>query len=290
MKGRVDVVVDCDDVHAECPVWSVAEGLLYWTDIESRKLWQVDPESGDARSRGMDERVCAIALRKVGGLLLAFESGLSFFDPVSGEKQRLHTIESELPSTRLNDGRCDRAGRFIIGGFDEDGRGASGVYLLEKNLELRRLFGGVSSANSICFSLDGRTMYFADTSCGEIWAYDYRPEEGTLGERRLFCSFDKQPGLPDGSIVDADGCLWNAQWEGSRIVRYTPQGAIDRVIDLPCKNPTCIAFGGSGLDTLFITTSRMTLTETEREEQPLAGSLLAVRPGVTGLPESAFEG
>lgn len=288
MSLEVEAVVKCDNVHAECPVWSEEEQCLYWTDIESRKVWRFDPADGTSRSWDTREKVCAIGFRADGGLLVAFESGISFYDLEKREERRLHTVEANLPSTRLNDGRCDRSGRFVVGGFDEDAQGASGVYSLGTDLEIRELFREVSSANSICFSLDGRVMYFADTPRAEIWAFDYRPEEGTIGDRKVFCGFADQPGLPDGSIIDVDGCLWNAQWNGSRVVRYRPNGEVDQVIEVPCANPTCVAFGGSNLDTLYITTSRMTLTELERQEQPLAGALLAVRPGARGLPESTF--
>lgn len=288
MKLKPDIVLDCDNVHAECPVWSEREQSLFWTDIESYQLWKYDPEKAKAETWDMREKLCAIAFRKNGGFLFAFASGLSFFDVPTGEEKRIQNIEENLPSTRLNDGRCDRHGRFIIGGFDKEAKGASGIYLVDANLHVRELFRGVSSANSICFSVDGRSMYFADTPRAEIWRFAYDPEKGSLGERSVFCRFDDQPGLPDGSVIDADGCLWNAQWNGSRVVRYTPKGQVDRIIEFPCENPTCIAFGGRQLDTLYITTSRLTLNPQQRQAQPHAGALFAVNPGVQGLPESTF--
>lgn len=290
MKAKVEVVADCRNVHAESPVWSQTEGRLYWTDIESRTLWRFDPESGRSESWDMPEKVCAVGFRQSGGLLLAFETGLSFYDLDARKEERLHTIEKELPSTRLNDARCDRNGRFIVGGFDVTEQGSSGVYTLGADLSLRELFRGVSSANSTCFSLDGRTMYFADTPKAEIWDFEYDEQTGTVGTRHVFCSFADQPGLPDGSVIDSEGCLWNAQWNGSRVVRYTTDGRVDQVIEVPCQCPTCIAFGGRELDTLYITTSRLILNEKQQKEQPLAGALLAVRPGAKGLPESTFGG
>jgi len=177
-----------------------------------------------------------------------------------------------------------------VGGFDFSEKGLSAAYRLDLDLSLHRLFGGLSSANSTCFSLDGRTMYFADTPQAVIWAFDYDPGPGTPSRRRIFCDFRDQPGVPDGSVIDADGCLWNAQWNGGRVARYRPNGSVDRVIEIPCRNPTSLAFGGRELDTLYVTTSRLTLTREEARKQPLAGKLLAVRPGVKGLPEMRFRG
>ncbi len=290
MKGTVEVAAADRCVHAEGPIWSDGEQRLYWTDIESRMLWTLDPGSGQASSRSMRGTVCSLTLRKKGGLLIAFEKDLSFYDPGTGAEKRIAEVETDVSSTRLNDGRCDRQGRFVVGGFDPAEKGLSAAYRLDHDLSLHRLFGGLSSANSTCFSLDGRTMYYCDSPQAVIWAFDYDPETGNPGARRVFCDFRDQPGVPDGSVIDSEGCLWNAQWNGSRVVRYGPDGSIDRVIEVPCQNPTSVAFGGRALDTLYITTSRLTLSEEQARLQPLAGRLLAVRPGVPGLPETPFLG
>jgi L-arabinonolactonase len=290
MNGTIEVAAAHRCVHAEGPVWSEESQRLYWTDIESRTLLSLDPRSGSLARRAMSGKVCSLAFRERGGLLIAFEKRLCFFDPEKGSERQIAEVESDLPTTRLNDGRCDRQGRFVVGGFDSSQKGLSAAYRLDADLSLHRLFGGLSSANSTCFSLDGRTMYYADTPQAVIWAFDYDPETGEPRNRRLFCDFRGQPGLPDGSVIDADGCLWNAQWNGGRVVRYRPDGSLERVLEVPCRNPTSLAFGGAALDTLYITTSRLTLTEEEARLQPLSGTLLAVRPGVRGLPESRFGG
>jgi len=289
-KNQVDVVLEAGCIHAEGPVWEEKERRLYWTDIESRTLWRLDPDEGRSESWTMREKVCSIAFREAKGLLIAFESGLSFYDLDARAEERIVEIESDIPVTRLNDGRCDRQGRFIVGGYDPSENGLSAAYRLDADLSLHRLFGGLSSANSTCFSLDGRTMYYADSPQAAIWAFDYDPDRGIPSHRRVFCDFHDQPGIPDGSAIDAEGCLWNAQWNGSRVVRYRPDGSIDRVIEVPVQNPTCVSFGGRELDTLYVTTSRLTLSEEQARRQPLAGALLAVRPGVKGLPETRFRG
>lgn len=236
----------------------------------------------------MPEKVCSIAFRRTAGLLIAFETGISFYDVETGVQKRIVDVEPDIPVTRLNDGRCDRQGRFIVGGFDPTEKGLSAAYRLDADLSIHRLFGGLSSANSTCFSLDGKTMYYADSPQAAIWAFDYDIDTGEPSNRRVFCGFKDQPGVPDGSVIDSEGCLWNAQWNGARVVRFRPDGAVDRVIEMPVRHPTSVAFGGRELDTLYITTSRLILSPEEARKQPLAGALLAVRPGVTGLPEDRF--
>lgn len=287
-RQEVTVVGEVRNTHGEGPIWSERLQKLFWTDLESRLLWEYEPRSSTFQSRPMPAKVCSMAFRENGGLLIAFDRGLSFYDLDEGTEQRIIDVEPDLPTTRLNDGRCDRQGRFIVGGFDPSEKGLSGAYRLDADLSIHRLFGGLSSANSTCFSLDGKTMYYADSPQAAIWAFDYDIDAGVPSHRRVFCDFKDQPGIPDGSVIDAEGCLWNAQWNGARVVRYRPDGSVERVIEVPCRNPTCVAFGGRDLDTLYITTSRLTLSPEEVRKQPLAGALLAVRPGVTGLPEDRF--
>jgi sugar lactone lactonase YvrE len=158
-----------------------------------------------------------------------------------------------------------------------DGRGAP-----------RFLFGDILISNSIAFSPDGRRMYFADTPLKKIFVFDYDLEKGAVSNRRLFAEVGPEGGYPDGSAVDAEGYLWNAEWGGARVVRYSPDGRIDRVIPLPCSQITCCAFGGDDLATLYITSARDGLDEAARAAQPHAGALFCVSPGVAGLADTPF--
>src|SRR5262249_50280786 len=143
--------------------------------------------------------------------------------------------------------------------------------------------------NSIAWSPDNKVMYFADTHRHLIWAYEFDLAEGTMRNERVFADCSDRPGKPDGSCVDADGCLWNAEYGGSRVGRYTPDGRIDRVVALPVANVTCCCFGGSDLDTLYISTARQRMTPEQLAREPLAGNVFACRPGVRGLPEARFD-
>ena len=206
--------------------------------------------------------------------------------------EKIQDIEPDLATTRMNDGRCDRQGRFIVGGMDEsdNGEAISNVYRVDNDLGVHKIISGVACANSTCFSPDGQVMYFADTPTGEIWAYDYDTNTGAIANKRIFTDFSDQPGIPDGSIVDAEGFLWNAQWNGYRVIRYRPDGSVDRVIDIPVMNPTCVTFGGKDLDVLYVTTARYLMTPEQIEAEPLSGGLFAVKVDVKGLNEPKFCG
>jgi L-arabinonolactonase len=174
--------------------------------------------------------------------------------------------------------------------MDESGKGEaiSNVYRVDGDLSVHKIIPNVACANSTCFSPDGQVMYFADTPTGEIWAYDYDTNAGTLTNRQVFVNFSDQPGIPDGSIVDAQGFLWNAQWNGHRVIRYRPDGSVERILNVPVMNPTCVAFGGKDLDVLYVTTARYLMTAEQIEDEPLSGGLFAIKTDVNGLKETKF--
>lgn len=284
-------VVDCRNTHGEGIFWNPTDGLVWWTDIEGRALWSYDPASGNSEKIAMQDRVCCFAPRRTGGLIVAFADRVVFFDPATGAEELIHTFEPDNPETRLNDGRTDRAGRFVLGGMNEvSGTANSSVVSVGADLSVTTLIEGVSCANSTCFSPDGATMYFADTPDREIVAYDYDIATGAVSNRRVHASFANEPGLPDGSCIDAEGGVWNAEWEGRRVVRVAPDGTIDRVIDVPVWKPTCCAFGGPGLDTLYITTSRLMSSDDVLAKEPDSGGLFAVKPGIRGVIDAPFNG
>ena len=223
-------------------------------------------------------------------ILAGFAGGLEVFDLESGDASPIAAIETERPTTRVNDGRLDRRGRLVFGTMDEDPDGARplGQIWSFGGRGARVLASGVRIANSIAFSPDGRRMYFADTPEKRIRIYDYDLDSGVLSGERVFVSVEG-PGFPDGSTVDADGCLWNAEWGGGRVVRYTPDGRVDRVLPLPASQVTCCAFGGAGLDRLYVTTARTGLDPSALADEPHAGALFAFDVGVPGLVDAPFD-
>ncbi len=289
---RAELVLDCRNAHGEGVLWSPEHGLLMWTDIHGRRLWTMDPAGGEAEEQPVPGRLCCFAPRRGrpwNEIVAAFSDGFALLDVVSGARRDIAAFEPDLESTRLNDGRTDPAGRLIAGGMDEGPRmePVSSVWRLDPDLRLTRIIDRVACANSTCFSPDGRTMYFADSPERAIRAYDYDPATGAVGPVRRLAEVD---GIPDGSCVDAEGCIWNAVWEGYRVDRWTPDGRLDRSVEVPVAKPTCCAFGGPGLDTLFITTSRLGETAERLAREPEAGGLFAVRPGVAGIETPPFAG
>ena len=281
----VELVVDGRNALGECVLWCEHSARLWWTDILGSMLWARDAATGAVHSWPMPERLGSFALTaSEGRLLLGLATRLAWFDVASGAVDTICTVEAELPSTRLNDGRCDREGRFVFGTIDEsEPRGAvASFYRLGADLVLERLpLARVAIANSICFSPDGATMYYCDSPTQQIRRCDY----ADFGNDRVFVTIPK--GDPDGSCIDADGYLWNAQWGASQLQRFAPDGSVERSVALPVSQPSCVAFGGADLRTLFVSTARVGLGEREAH----AGGVFSVAvDDVRGLPESRFLG
>jgi sugar lactone lactonase YvrE len=219
--------------------------------------------------------------------VLAIGCALHGFDPSTGAFEPLLTVEPDLPDNRFNDGRCDRAGRLWIGTMDVDLRRPSGTfYRIGADHTARPLIDSITVPNSTAFSPDDRTLYFADSFQHAIWAFDFDIGEGAISNRRALVDLTARKGTPDGSCVDADGFLWNAEYGHRHVVRYAPDGRVDRIIELPVTNPTCCCFGGERLDTLYVTSAAQRLPA----PAPIEGALLALDVGVRGLPEAAFGG
>ena len=287
----VACVVKGHDALGESAIWCARTRRLWWVDITKPCLQSFEPATGEHRVIALPGQFCGcIALRATGGLVLAIERSLHAFDPQTGALTILVKTETDQPDNRLNDGRCDRRGRLWIGTMDADIRAPSGsFYRIGPDGTVTRMFDGVTVPNSTAFSPDDRTLYFADTPRHQILAFDFDIVAGTIANRRVFVDLTNRRGLPDGSCVDAEGFLWNAEFAGARLVRYAPDGRVDRTVEMPVKHTTSCCFGGDNLDTLFVTTASFPLSEEERKTSP-AGSLFALQPGVRGLPEAAFGG
>ena len=281
----------CENQLGEGIIWSPAENAILWTDILGKRYWRFDPATGKASSQELSERLCCFAAIGDGQLIAGFASGLARFDLKSGQRDLIAHLESDQPTTRLNDGKLDRQGRLVFGTMDEGAEGPKPlghVWSYDGVSPPRILFDGIKISNSIAFSPDGRLMYFADTPTRRIDMFNYDPETGTPSNRRIFAELKADAGYPDGSTVDAEGCLWNAEWDGGRVVRYDPKGRIDRVISLPVPNVTCCSFGGPTLSDLYITTARVGLSDEALKAAPLSGSLFVVKNAGQGLADTRF--
>jgi L-arabinonolactonase len=301
---KIECVQRCENHLGEGPVWDVEEGCLYWVDGTGRRvgnpsLWRLDPRTGKTRNWSIDHDVGALALRRGGGAVLALADGFYFFDLVSGRLDLIHRLDSEPPRTRLNDGKCDRRGRFFAGGMDDNEElTICRLWRLDPDLQVTGVEGGIICSNGPCWSPDDGTFYLADTFQGELWAYDYDIATGSLSSKRVFASFQDDAGVADGSTVDAEGYLWNAQLISGDLVRYAPDGTVERRIGMPVRNITSVMFGGDKLDEIFVTSMARVKHPAvhdrfAREIRPqfLAGSLFRITGlGIRGLPEPRFAG
>jgi sugar lactone lactonase YvrE len=287
----LEIAVKAGDQLGECPLWCPRTKLLWWLDILKPALQSFDPKTQQHRVYPLPGRNCGCAaLRAGGGFVVALDSGLRTFDPATGQSEPLCHPEIDRPSNRYNDGRCDRRGRLWIGTMDTEIRKPSGsFYCIEPDRSFRKQFTDLLVPNSTAFSPDDRTLYFSDTPRHMIWTFDFDIEAGAISNRRVFADLTSRKGQPDGSCVDAEGFLWNAEYGGSRLVRYAPDGRVDRTIEMPVENPTCCCFGGDNLDVLYVTSASAPLKPEERADSA-AGSVLALDVGVRGLPEAEFAG
>lgn len=276
------------DILGESPIWHEGEQALYWVDVRRPAVRRLDAATEHVETWPMPGLVGSIAFADDGRLVVAHADRVELFDARRGTFETLARLPRVIPDHRFNDGRLDRRGRFWVGTMNNVTRAPEGtLYRLDPGRGLVSVMADICIPNSLCWSPDGATMYFADSLRYAIDAYAFDPAGGVLGPKRVFATTEA-PGFPDGSAVDAEGFVWNAQFNASRIVRYAPDGRIDRIVETPVPRPTSCAFGGSGLDTLFITTTSQNMTEAERAAEPLAGALLALDVGVRGLPEPRF--
>ncbi len=268
-------------------IWDTHRQRVWWTDILQRKLYRYDPVSKNLENWSTPERLCCFApVEGQNKLICAFESGFAFYWPENDELKWITRLEEDNPGTRFNDGRTDRQGRLWAGTMVENEKVATykgSLYCLDSDLHVTKTLSGLSITNSLCWSPDGHILYHTDTVTQTINRYPFDTNKASLGEAQTLVSTEKNC-YPDGSIVDAEGYLWNAQWGGSQIVRYSPQGAQDLKLTLPTSQPTCLAFGGPDLDLLFVTTAWSEMSP--REE--LAGSLFIYQGDFKGLSDSPF--
>jgi L-arabinonolactonase len=285
-----DRICDVANVLGEGVVWDHRSQMLQWTDIESACMWQWDMTDAAPLRYGLPERLGSFALTDDPSLYLgAFENGFARFSLTDAAFEMVAPVTQATPHLRMNDGRVDRTGAFWAGSMAE----AAGTPPKPKSGSLWRYDGnGAATAflhdiripNSLCWNGDGSIMYFADSPRNTIWAYDFDAVSGPIGDPRIFAT--TPPGIhPDGSCIDADDHLWNAQWGAGEIVRYRPDGSIERRLQLPVSQPSCVAFAGIGLNQLCITSARVDLSDEALMREPLAGALLVYDVDVTGRKE-----
>jgi L-arabinonolactonase len=287
--------IACRCTLGEGILWWAERRSLIWTDIERSALWLHDIGRGVTNTLALPDRLGSLAICESGRLLLGLAKGLfagTFDDPAltALRVERLTDVDAGLARHRINDGRTDRSGNFVFGTMNEAQDAPSGsFYQYSSTHGLRRLnLGGVTIPNSICFSLDGKTMYFCDSVAKRISQCDYDAGSAEVAGVREFVTLGPDEGLPDGSIVDREGCVWNAAWGVGRVRRYTPAGAMLGEIRVPAKNTTCVVFGGDDLTDLYITSSRQEMSDEDLAAVPDAGSVYHSKIAPLGVSDTPF--
>ena len=295
----VRLALDARAALAECPLWSEREQKLYWVDISGRSIDRFDPATGQNEHWPMPCEPGCIALAASGGLVAALRDGFYRFYPVDGRLEKIADAPYDTTAMRFNDGRCDAAGRFWAGAmFEPRTAEAASVYCLERG-RVRRGWGpeeklGVKVSNGLAFTADGRHVFQSDTPNHVIYRFPFDVKTGTIGARREFArrpdnrSDPDYGGRPDGAAIDSEGNYWSAQFEGRRVLRFSPQGEITGVVHVPSKRVTMIAFGGADLRTLYITTAREGAAESELAAEPHAGGIFACELEVAGRVEQMY--
>ena len=276
----------------EGPIWSPHHRMLFWTDIKNNQVYRFDPATDDHAVFDVNRPVTALALREAGGFVLVTATGFGFWEPGVTRVALIAAPLSATSSVRFNDAAVGPGGRLWAGTMNESDPDATDgcLYRLDPNGTVHKAACGFTISNGIGWSTDGETMYFADTSRRVIWAFDYDLDAGEIRNKHPFITMPEGAGVPDGLTVDADGFLWSAKWGGSRVERYDPAGVLVSEIEIPAQNVTSCAFGGSGLNQLYITTARIGLSEEERENQVLSGALFSLQTDVKGQVDYHFRG
>jgi L-arabinonolactonase len=277
-------------IIGEGPVWDVAEQALYFIDILGKKVLRFDPARGETREWAVPDVIGSMALRVGGGAVVALATGVHTLDFASGACAMLATSADLNDMVQLADGKVDRRGRFIVGSSDRAMEKARGkLYVLEGNATLREIDKDIIIANGPCWSPDDTILYHSDSIRKTIFAYDYDIDTGTAANRREFASTEDLGGIPDGATIDSDGCMWMAICEGQKVVQFRPDGALERVIDMPVKCPASVMFGGAALDQLYVTS--LSPAFLGREEAPLDGCTFVIEGlGVKGIEEPRYAG
>jgi sugar lactone lactonase YvrE len=284
--GPLELLLDARAEVAEGPCWLADRQRLMWVDITAGLVRLFDPVTKEESSLDAGQPVGAAVPADDGRIALALRDGFALLDPDSGRLELIAEVERELEGNRMNDGKCDSAGRFWAGTMAlASRRGAGALYRLGADRRVERVLDGVGISNGLDWSPDDRLMYYIDTLEDRVDVLDFDPATGAVANRRPFVTIEG-PGHPDGMTVDAEGGLWVALWGGGRIAHYLPDGTEVEGVEVPVAQTSSCAFGGPDLRYLYITTAWQHLPQDRRERH--AGGLFRCRPGVAGRPANVF--
>ena len=288
--SKIETAYRCKNTLGEGITFSKKDQTLYWLDINNTsKLYRFNLINQQKDIFEIPEIVTATSIKSENEIILVSNNGINLFDTNNKKFQRILNIENKFLHTRSNDGASDVMGRLWFGtmqnNFDKDGESIpikeniGKLYRVDKDNIITIVEDNIGIPNTFVWSPDNKNFYFTDTLDGNIMKYDYDVETGNLSNKQFFANFDR--GFPDGSTMDTDGCLWNCRWGGSCVVRYTPSGEVDQVIEMPVENITNCVFGGKDLKTLFITSAK----NPGKNQHELDGSLFSINLNYQGLED-----
>ena len=294
--AQIHVVHDEPMQVGECPLWHDIESALYWVDINGLTVNRVHPASGKFSSWKMASEPSAIAADGDNNLVVATRTGFVRLNTTSGDITDICPAPYDTAITRFNDGRVDPAGRFWVGTmYEPRDKPAAEMYVLERDALRLAWSGGMTNSNGLAWGLDGATMFHADTTSHRIDQYDFDVAAGTVSNRRNLVTFstDKSAadygGRPDGAAVDSEGNYWVAMFEGGRLLKLSPTGELLREIVLPVRCPTAVAFGGTDLRTLYVTSASHGRSSAEMAQYPMTGKVLCIRVDVPGVVQPEYK-
>jgi len=292
MNTKVELVVDSQDQIGEGPIWDAKRNILYWVDITGETVQSFDPATNCHTKLHVGQAVGTVVPRSNGGLMVAVQNGFAYVDEKTKQLTLIHNPEPHLPENRFNDGKCDPAGRFWAGTMAFEPKAKAGsLYCLGTDRSVRKVLGDVTISNGIAWSLDHKRMYYIDSPTYIVRAYDYDVDSGQIGNDRVLLTIPRDVGMPDGMTIDAHGRLWIAHYGGSKVCCWDPDtGRIVQTIETPVSLVTACAFGGPELETLYITSRSLGLSEDQLKKEPFAGALLSAEPGCRGTQTFSFRG
>ncbi|ADU31705.1 SMP-30/gluconolactonase/LRE family protein [Evansella cellulosilytica] len=289
---EAQLIIPAGATLGEGPCWDEKKQVLYWIDILEKKIHRFKPVTNETQTIKLSQYIGCLGLVERGGYLVGLQDGIYYLDEISEEIVSINHPESEKKENRFNDGKVDPGGRFWAGTMHLDGlEGEGALYRLDIDKNISRMIEDVSISNGLAWDTNKQLMYYIDTPTKKVAAFDYDAATGEINNKRYVITIPEGEGFPDGMTIDAEGMLWIAHWGGSRVSRWNPDnGEKLSEIFFPVSQVTCCCFGGEKLDKLYVTTASVGLSEAEQKEQPNAGGVFVVEPGVKGTYSYRFKG
>ena len=291
IENNVTLAYKANALLGEGAIWNYKTDELYWIDIEGKQLHIYHPKTNKNRSFPTASHIGTVVPKNKDEVLIALVDGIHTMNVNSGQTEVFAHMTDLLPNARLNDGKCDPSGRLWVGSMNwQQAQGQAKLFSIQSDGSVHTKMDGVTISNGIVWTKDKKTMYYIDTPTSQIKAYDYDDVTGAITNERVAVDIPVDLGYPDGMTIDEDDMVWVGMWNGNAVIRCNPKtGVVLQKIEVPAHNITSCAFGGPNLETLYITTATVDMTDEELTKYPLAGSIFKVNPGVKGVRSHFFK-